>query len=1001
MKVEILNTHTKNNSGLWPLVKTAVVAMIMVPSVSGALAETAPTESVSLQLRAATESYVAGDYLSSADFFQQAAKSLENSIFEDDASYGWIRSLEADGQDGLAFQQWNIWLKENSDSPLVVEGALNKAWNLVRQGNPSGAENQVNLLLEAENWLAEDPRVHTLLAAITFHQENWQQTVVHLDLVRQSGHISAAALLLEGLCRQQMGQGFAATLAYQELIDEHPDSHLKGYAHMGKAHIFPGPENFRLAALEFARASLETTRQDHRAETRYLEASCLFLAGQQQQGLEAMHALAVQHEGTDLAARALFSMGEMRWHQGQYDLAIIRFNEVLSGYFAHELAGSALYRTGRCLDALGRTLEANSTYQAVAQGHPYAPEAPAAVYLAGVGLYEQGHYLDAAPYFQLVLDRYAGSGNVFVFESPEHQELIEASLCLLEFSYYQAGEMGKMAGAPHLALQKMPPSSSLWRAYTLLLDADALAAVDRYAESQETLATLLQEFPDHAVGIRANRLLAWTYARQGRQDLAIKTEGAMLARYNAQDDQDNLAGALLTMAHGHFNAKRYDEAATHYQEFIASYPGHPERLTALYQQGVCFVRCGRAGDAVDSWAVITSEAPQSEPARKAWLRSGDILFQAGHFEDARLQFTSLMENFPEPNILAAGTLRLGRCDFNEGKGLEALAMYRQVVADHPQSDEANEALEGITNILYTLGLNGENEYLTQLVDQYPDSPLAPEAGFQLAWRQYESGQYLEAAEAFQILSGKYPRYSAADRNFYYAADALLKAGKQVDAFASWETFLSYFPHSELAPAALLNLGNLRFNDGLYNPAIQDFQQVLARSKDPEIQAAALYNLALSQRILGQNDEAISSLNSYAAQAVTMDQRQATVARTLGEIHQELGHLREAARQYQQAILLGVSPEEEVELNFLAGLCLKEAGDMQGALGAYALSIASENKTSNFRLSALAQTADLHEQEGNFDGAMQAYRDLVQNATDPTLVGAAQDRLNQLETALGR
>ena len=132
-----------------------------------------------------------------------------------------------------------------------------------------------------------------------------------------------------------------------------------------------------------------------------------------------------------------------------------------------------------------------------------------------------------------------------MFESPEHQELVEASLCLLQYSYYQADEMGLMAGAPHLALQKMPASASMWRAYTLLLDADALAAVDRFPESQETLATLLSEFPDHPVGIRANRLLAWTYARQGRQDLAIETEEAMLARYSAQDDQENLAGALL------------------------------------------------------------------------------------------------------------------------------------------------------------------------------------------------------------------------------------------------------------------------------------------------------------------------------------------------------------------------------------------------------------------------------------------------------------------------
>ncbi|MEJ2720694.1 MAG: tetratricopeptide repeat protein [bacterium] len=141
--------------------------------------------------------------------------------------------------------------------------------------------------------------------------------------------------------------------------------------------------------------------------------------------------------------------------QSKYEEAILEFNRVLSDYFEHELAASAQYRVGQCLDALGRHKEATSAYQLVVSGYPLSPQSPAAAYLAGVGLLDENRPQAAVPYFQLVLDRYTGStkaagneGNTgdstdedrtagaadgtIVFSSPERQELVEAALCLLE-----------------------------------------------------------------------------------------------------------------------------------------------------------------------------------------------------------------------------------------------------------------------------------------------------------------------------------------------------------------------------------------------------------------------------------------------------------------------------------------------------------------------------------------------------------------------------------------
>src|SRR5207249_11712748 len=165
--------------------------------------------------------------------------------------------------------------------------------------------------------------------------------------------------------------------------------------------------------------------------------------------------------GTDVAARAQFLIGETLNGKKMYAEAIIELNRVLTTYFQHSVAASAQYRVARCLDALGRRADATGTYQAVVSGYPLEPESPAAAYLAGVGLLSQNRPLAAAPYFQIVLDRYASRtdcSSTLTFASPELAGLVDAALCLLEYCYHEAGDIGQLAGAHHVMPQRLPPS---------------------------------------------------------------------------------------------------------------------------------------------------------------------------------------------------------------------------------------------------------------------------------------------------------------------------------------------------------------------------------------------------------------------------------------------------------------------------------------------------------------------------------------------------------------
>ncbi|MBN1163305.1 MAG: tetratricopeptide repeat protein, partial [Candidatus Krumholzibacteriota bacterium] len=462
--------------------------------------------------------YRQGAYTEAAVGFQTAQKALAQGSFADDAAFASILAREGAGFDEESSSAWIRWNKHYGQGPLASEGLLSEVWNAIRRGSLEEARDKLSRLNEKYPWMKSSGRANLARAVLYYGDGLYDQA---LSVIRKAGD-GAASLFLQALCLRRQGNMFRALERFQEVINRYPESYLRGYALLAKGNIFLDPQDFRDAAAEFALLSRRSPRADISSEAALLEAACVYLCGEEEAGINLARQVAQAHRGTAMAARAWFMLGEMRWKQGRYEDAIVEFNQVLTGYYKDELAGKALYRTARCLDALGRYAEANSTYQAVASGYPYSPEAPAAIYLAGVGLLERGLWREAAPWFQLVLDRYPGdgSGETYSFKSMEHQELTEASLCLLEYSCHQAGDMGKLSGAPHLVLHKMPTSRSIWRAYALLMDADALAAQARYPQAQEVLDKLFREFPDHVIGIKANRLLAWTYARQGRQDLA-------------------------------------------------------------------------------------------------------------------------------------------------------------------------------------------------------------------------------------------------------------------------------------------------------------------------------------------------------------------------------------------------------------------------------------------------------------------------------------------------
>ena len=936
------------------------------------------------------------NYDKAAQEFKSAEKELGHTPFEDDAAFASIQAVEAAGRDAEAAKSWVEWESKFQDSPLMGEARLAQAWNMLRRGDANNAQKTLAALTAARPWYGSDPRATLAQATALYLRNKPADALVALG----PKPLGAPGVYLKALCLRSTGSLLRAAAAFQDVADRYPDSKLRDYALLAKADAFLKAKDYRSAAEEFARASAKAQNPVVRAEADLRSAGSIYLSGQTDSSLAMLRGVVERYPNTDVAARAQFLVGETLIGKKQYAEAIVELNRVLKDYFQHSVAASAQYRIARCLDALGRRSDATGTYQAVVSGYPLEPESPAAAYLAGVGLLSQNRPLAAAPYFQIVLDRYASradsSKSTLIFASAELAELCDAALCLLEYSYHVAGDIGQLAGAPHVMLTRMPPSRSPWRAWALLIDADAAAAAGRYDEAQGTLERLTRDFPNHPIGASATKLLAWTYARQGRDSLAIASEEKLVALYGASGNASVVSGALLDIARYRFNQKRYKDAAATYDAFLKRFPTHPDRLTARYQAGLCYSRLNRAGDAVDQWEAVVRDSAQAPIAEKAWARAGDLYFQAQRYTEAKRCYSGLLEHFASTDVAALATLRLAQCEYNAGNDAAALAGYAKTMEQYPNTPAAKEAKRGTELSLYRLGQTAKgSEVLQTLIEKYPSSAFAADAQFQIAKRHYQAKQYADAAEGFRKVVSQFPGFSSADQAQFLLGDSYAQAGSQPEARLAYEQFLSFFPESDLRSTVQFRLGLMEFESKEYARAAVAFTQVLEESVSTEMGSASRYNLALCQKLLGQTDEARASLEKFRADH-PRDSRTADVSFQLGDMDEAAGNMQGAEQNFKAALEAGPSASLQVEALYRLGRAREALGDTEGALKAYLQASASPERKNAFRVSALTRCAAIYESRKSFSKAYDVYLDIARNSQDQELAALAKGRASQLQ-----
>jgi soluble lytic murein transglycosylase len=198
---------------------------------------------------------------------------------------------------------------------------------------------------------------------------------------------------------------------------------------------------------------------------------------------------------------------------------------------------------------------------------------------------------------------------------------------------------------------------------------------------------------------------------------------------------------------------------------------------------------------------------------------------------------------------------------------------------------ARPAVEPVPAALRELAARAAKRSAWPQLRRYADSQEAPEqralAYFALGYREYEAGEYLEAAK--DLLKSADRRFSLADYATYYSAAATLKAKNPVQTAEAVRGFSSNFPASSLRLQALELLAQALMDSQKPQEAVQIL------TGEPSVRQHATLSLLLAKAYeeAGDLSQAARALQEvYFAFPASAQEKEAGVA--LGSLRSRLG-----------------------------------------------------------------------------------------------------------------
>ena len=261
-------------------------------------------------------------------------------------------------------------------------------------------------------------------------------------------------------------------------------------------------------------------------------------------------------------------------------------------------------------------------------------------------------------------------------------------------------------------------------------------------------------------------------------------------------------------------------------------------------------------EAIAAAADYARLAPKGEQLDQALVAKALAEANLKQFDAAKQSLAQLRAALPNSPLIVRTALQLAEIAYSHKDFTASLDWYSAVVAVGPQSPHFVAALSGQAwSQFETKQYKPASAGFAQLLKDFPQDALAPEAAFKLGESLQLDNQLAPAAKAF---GEAFESYSPGRYGFLAgleAARTLRRLNKIEDADAAYAKVFVKFPKPENLDKLLEEWALMNYEAERFPRADEIFKRLIAEVPDSDVADNARFNLAESELLAGKIDDA--------------------------------------------------------------------------------------------------------------------------------------------------
>ena len=710
---------------------------------------------------------------------------------------------------------------------------------------------------------------------------------------------------------------------------------------------------------------------------------------------------------SELAVYSRYFMGESSFHLGRHDEALIYFQQVIDRYPTHPLAPWAHYSAGwirfemehydsalahlsaalreggqsdpailvrflegEVLSKMGETETAVLSKRGFLEWYPDHPKAPEVRFSVSVDLFHLGHFREAQASFRKFTETY-----------PSHA-FVEKAFYGLGLSLIHDEKNDKGISVLETTLARFPDTPltgsillGLIRGY-LRKDAGD-RALDIYQD-------LVRRFPQFDWTDHALFDIGCFYLQKGEYRQSVEIYQDLLREHPGSDIK---ALVYLNLGEGLYQLGDFENALRLYR-LVGDVSGERWLLgEALFRQALCLYQQKAYGQAIEFWASLVSDFPDSKRRDEACYWMGVALLQSRDWRQAAELFRKLEENDDiYPRVLNS----LGLYYLEKGEWSLSIRYFLELVDRYPGHPLLDSAYLHLGEAFYHRKDYQEAlVYLGELVGR-EGAPDLDRACFLKARIFYEQGRLDRAIDQWLDTLRTFPKSSLARESRYWIAQSYCDMGLYDMALEEF-TKLTEDPFSaERVPQVLLRVGDCHYHLTSYLEASLAYLEVIRRFPEADQVPEAEYGLILAFEAQGRYDNFEERAKMFFSRYPSHPLG-ANILSRIAQRHVENDDLGSASAAYRTLIRKYPRSELADDAQFKLGEIHRDQEDFENAIVEFGR-VVKHYPRSDYLVDAYFETAQSYRALEDYRKAAEVYELVVRRFPDSTQAGEAYLRL---------